>query len=139
SVLTSVLRSAHASVLTSVPQYQLSHTEVRKTELRKSPTGSNSREAALSDQQRFGHADLGCERNVAMTEEADHDGDDQHQSAREIGSAAVIAGVPAEKADDERKRSGGQNHAARINSKATDPLAKIVAFGLEYEPLITKE
>lgn len=74
-----------------------------------------------------------------MTEEADHDGDDQHQSAREIGSAAVIAGVPAEKADDERKRSGGQNHAARINSKATDPLAKIVAFGLEYEPLITKE
>ncbi|MGO9936001.1 MAG: hypothetical protein ACLPV8_29950, partial [Steroidobacteraceae bacterium] len=68
-----------------------------------------------------------------MPKEAEQDGKNENDGSGNIRGTAVVAGLAANNADDERKSGGGQNHAAGINANAANPFLEVVALSPEYK------
>ena len=74
-----------------------------------------------------------------MAEEAEHHRKQKNDGARDIRCAALVAWLASDDTNHERKRGDGHDHAARVHPDATSPFLEIIAFRLEYKPLISKE
>ena len=64
---------------------------------------------------------------------------DKYERACDVRRRARVPGLTADHRNKNRERGRREQHAARVNANATDPLFEVVSMRFENKPLISKE